>query len=586
MKKKIIIISMLLMIFVTLVSCSKSNKYKTYDKDTQIISLHGYSGDDTTVTDIKKITYDGTLKLKFIEDEDYIPYIDPLSYIALLPSYLSSKCTYIDDEKEVDFIFETTKGKASIRIFPKEELVVFEDKALYVIANNGDDSNYYRCVHEDTYNKTKMVNHTINYKEYGFKTFRENDKTYFPLSFLNVIVSYNHDSTAFYNYDKLYVYSNPKALSKFKYSDSGKTTTAIDEMSAKVSDVMPEYLRKFNKNYLYFIFDNFYGLREKKGISKMSTYFESLDYSKKLLDEKGEERANALELMLASLYDGHTAIIDSSKPWNEEHTKTIVQSLRNDRYTLETALKEQREKVYNSLGIKEDGVRYSNDGKTAVVTLDAFSTDDYVYKEDKTPKSDEVLAKTDQFFKLLNNFKEIDKKTGVSNIIIDMSVNSGGDSGTMTRIINLISSTNKANIDFYDFNTNVLHTFSTKIDSNNDGKYDDKDVYGNKYKFFILVSPVAFSCGTALPFIVSQQNIGTIIGQNPGGGECSLAQCVLPNGQHIVYSSSIHVCSIENGNFIGDEDGVETDISFNYFDFYDLEKMNTKIQDYIKIYSA
>jgi hypothetical protein len=125
---------------------------------------------------------------------------------------------------------------------------------------------------------------------------------------------------------------------------------------------------------------------------------------------------------------------------------------------------------------------------------------------------------------------------------------------------------------------------STQIDSNNDGKYDDNDVYGNKYKFFLLTSPVAFSCGTAMPFFVSHQELGYIIGQNQGGGECTLNQIALPNGQIVCHSSPLHVFTFEDNNIVGDEAGVTTDLSFSYFDFYDIEKLSNKISEYEKLF--
>ena len=358
----------------------------------------------------------------------------------------------------------------------------------------------------------------------------------------------------------------------------------MQDMKNHTDDVMPLYLRLFNKKYLYFIFDNFYGLNEQKGITKMSTFFESLDYSKMLLSDNAEERADALSLMLQTLDDNHTGLLDTSVAWNEDSYKTLPQTMINDRKILKKILSEERAKVYKSLGLDLNGIRYSNDGKTAIITLDAFECDNNIYDENKKLKSDEELAKNDHYYKLLTNLREIENKGGVSNVIIDMSVNSGGNSGVMTKIMNLLSKTNKASITLHDSNTNVNQTMTTQIDSNNDGKYDDNDVYGNKFKFFLLTSPVAFSCGTAMPFFVSHQEIGYIIGQTQGGGECALSQLALPNGQILCHSSTFHVFTFENGKIIGDEAGVTTDLSFSYFDFYDIEKLANKINEYEKLF--
>ena len=584
MRKKILLIIPFVIILFIAVACSNKG-YKTYDKELNVVSLMNYSSEKDEATNLKDITYDGKLKVKFIEGEDYIPYIDAESYYTFIPEKLAKDCKYADSEDEVDFVFEIKDKKASIRIFTKLEQVVFENQLSYI--NEDDDSNSsisLRAKFGYKFDMDKNEDYVINYKEYGFKTFRENGKTYLPLAFLDPLITETHVTSVFYNYDKLFVYNDSEALTNYKYIDNGKETTVMHDMKAKATEVMPEYLRLFNKNYLYFIFDNFYGLKEQKGITKMSTYFESLDYSKMLLSDNAEDRGDAIALMLSTLDDAHTTLLAPSIAWNEDGYKTLPQSMIKDRGTLEKILKDERDRVYKSLGLDLNGVRYSNDGKTAVITLDAFNSDDFPYDGNKKVKSDEELAKSDHFFKILNNLKEIDKKGGVEKVILDMSVNSGGNSGVMTKIITLISKTNNAGISFHDSNTNVNHTMSALIDSNNDGKYDDNDVYGNKYKFFLLTSPVAFSCGTAMPFFVSHQNIGYIIGQTQGGGECALSQTVLPNGQIICHSSSMHVFTYEDGKIVGDEAGVPTDLPFSYFDFYDIEKLADKISQYEKLF--
>ena len=585
MKKKIILIMLFAITLFIAISCSNS-KYKTYEKELTVVSLTNYSSENDEATDLKDITYKGKIPVRFIEGEDYIPYIDLESYYSFIPDTLTEACKYYDTEDEAGFIFEIKDKKATIRIFTKKEQVVFENQLTYICESDddSDSSVTIRTKYEYKFDTEKMINHVIDYKEYGFKTFRENGKTYLPLTFLDVLVSDSHTTTVFYNYDKLFTFNDPEALISFKYLDNGKEKTVMHDMKANAANVMPEYLKLFNKNFLYFIFDSFYGLREQKGITKMSTYFENLDYSKMLLSNNPEERGDAMCLMLSTLDDSHTGVLSTSIAWDEDNYKTLPQSMYKDRATLKKILSEERDRVYKSLGLDLNGVRYSKDGKTAVITLDAFGYDNFPYDENKKVKSDEELAKSDHFFKILNNLKEIDKKGGVSNVIIDMSVNSGGNSGVMTRILNLMGKTNKGYITLHDSNSNVDHTMSTQIDSNNDGKYDDNDVYGNKFKFFVLTSPVAFSCGTAMPFFVSHQELGYIIGQTQGGGECALSQLALPNGQIVCHSSPMHIFTYEDGKIVGDEAGVPADLPFSYFDFYDIEKLVDKISQYEKLF--
>ena len=87
-----------------------------------------------------------------------------------------------------------------------------------------------------------------------------------------------------------------------------------------------------------------------------------------------------------------------------------------------------------------------------------------------------------------------------------------------------------------------------------------------------------------MPFFVSHQDLGYIIGQNQGGGECTLNQIALPNGQIVCHSSPLHVFTFEDNNIVGDEAGVSTDLSFSYFEFYDIEKLSNKISEYEKLF--
>ena len=586
MKKKIIFIMSLAVTLFVAASCSNKS-YKTYDKELSVISLNGYSDDneEAKAVNLKDITYDGKMTLKFIEGEDYIPYIDVESYYTFIPESCAKGCKYADTKDEVDFIFELNNKKATVRILTKLEQIIFENQLAFIATEEDDTtSSALRTKYTPTYDTKNIKDYVINYKEYGFKTFRENDKTYLPLAFLDPLINASHVTGVFYNYDKLFTYSDPAALASFKYLDNGKETTAILDMKNKTTDVMPEYLRLFNKNYLYFIFDNFYGLKEQKGITKMSSYFESLDYSKMLLSDNAEVRGDAINLMLSTLDDNHTALINGADAWHEDNFKVLPQSMIKDRTLLMKILSDERNRVYKELNLNLNGVRYAKDGKTALITLDAFNEDNHPYDANKKVKTDEVLAESDQFFKLLTNLKEIDKKGGVSNVIIDMSVNRGGTSIVMTKILNLINKTNNGTITLHDSNSNTNLTMTTQIDSNNDGKYDDNDVYGNKFKFFILTSPIAFSCGTAMPFFVSHQKLGYIIGQTQGGGECAISQIALPNGQVVCYSSSMHVYTIEDDKMIGDEAGVDVDLPFSYYDFYDIEKLEKKIYEYEKLF--
>ena len=132
MRKKILLIIPFVIILFIAVACSNKG-YKTYDKELNVVSLMNYSSEKDEATNLKDITYDGKLKVKFIEGEDYIPYIDAESYYTFIPEKLAKDCKYADSEDEVDFVFEIKDKKASIRIFTKLEQVVFENQLMLLV---------------------------------------------------------------------------------------------------------------------------------------------------------------------------------------------------------------------------------------------------------------------------------------------------------------------------------------------------------------------------------------------------------------------------------------------------------------------
>jgi C-terminal processing protease CtpA/Prc len=172
---------------------------------------------------------------------------------------------------------------------------------------------------------------------------------------------------------------------------------------------------------------------------------------------------------------------------------------------------------------------------------------------------------------------DIDKKGGVENVIIDMSVNAGGDAEIMGKLIALLSKDNYGYSYFYDNLAGTIYKDTFRVDTNKDGKYDEKDSFGNKFKFYLLTSPVAFSCGTAYPFLCQAQNVAKIMGAKSGGGECVVRTIVLPNGQVLAHSSYLHIVKPVGNNYIGDEGAFEVDIDVDYFDFYKLDLLAKKI---------
>ena len=417
------------------------------------------------------------------------------------------------------------------------------------------------------------------YGEYNFNTYQFEGKYYLPLGLFDVCLGSDTSHNVFYNYEHLFLTSSYSSIVKTNYYDNG-TTNIFDQMKNVVETQynfkMPLYLRKYNESSIYCMFDNFYGLGRVRGINKMSDYIRSFSWSKNLLSENNEVRSETISKVFNFLDDDHTGLATIATPWNE----TVVSprgASSADRRTLRTSLRDQREIVRTDLNLGKYEVQYSESGKTANILFDSFvfAPEEEFYEVDGVTVKPNAY-KSDSFVYIYNSLREIfDEHPSVKNIVLDLSTNGGGVVGTMAKILSLISPDNAASFAFRDTNVGYLQNFKAYVDTNGDEITDENDVFGGKGKdFYILTSPCSFSCANAFPFIAKAYDYAKIIGAKSGGGQCTVGTCLLPNGQFAQYSSNLQIGyeDLEKG-FIGDEGGAEVDISLNYSDFYDIEKI-------------
>lgn len=435
----------------------------------------------------------------------------------------------------------------------------------------------------------------VSYANTDFEVINENGVYYYPFSMLH---TFYHELTGhdfFYNYVNLYEYSETGDLSTADITDGDKVFKLFEQMEEYISKnvtekdvsnqpLMPMYLRKYHRSEFTLIMDNYYGLRETWGVSSMSDYYKTYGLYEKFIDDNSAVRGAAYSGAFFMLSDNHTGRpLSGDNPWAEKNGNADVPSayastLTTDRLLLDGALADQRNKFLKSKGYDElkNTIIYSDDGKTAYFGFDSFEASEKAYKADGiTVKSDDELAKEDSFYYFMKILKEIKAKGGVENVIIDDSLNGGGYVAIMGKLIALLSKDNKGTMYFRNGLTNSVTKSVYSVDSNDDGQYNEKDVYGNTFKFYILTSPKSFSCGNAFP-ILSQNQCGVkLIGAKSGGGECVVGDNYLSNGMTFVHSSNEHIILLneEKKTYQGVEDGANVDKSIKYNSFYDMDAM-------------
>lgn len=553
----------------------------------------------------------GTVDFSFRKDQDeFIPYIT-LDNLAELYSkfYLNKANTY--NEVDVDEGLCSWSVSVDDKVIFNSEINIVDKTFTYsgslekYVSTKKDYDKYSIMLRAKSETSTIDLPYSqqyiVDYSDVDFEVIEEEDKVYFPFSMLHTMYHELTGHDFFFNYTYLYEYNEVEDISKASITEGEKVYTPMEQMEefianhVKEKDVsnkplMPEYLRKYHRAEFLFTMNHYYGLSETWGVESMTDYYKTYGLYDSFVDENSAVRGAAYSQAFFMLSDAHSGrIILGDDPWVESNGNTEVNpgarsTLTTERLLLSQALTEQRDRFLKENGFDsiKNALIYSKDGKTAYFGFDSFDASTKAYDSKGNVKSDDVLASSDSYFYFVKMLKAIEEhnassETKVENIIIDDSLNGGGYVAVMGRLLALLSKDNNGTAHYINDITNVIAKSVYHVDTNNDGKYDTADVYGNKFKFYILTSPISFSCGNAFPFLAQNQfDHVKIIGAKSGGGECVVGTNYMSNGMGYAHSSNEHLIIMKDEakkEFEGVEDGVNVNGTIRYNDFYNMDKM-------------
>ena len=549
--------------------------------------------------------YQQTIKPRFVSGEEYIPYVTLDQYASLYKSHFAetaeskvsrsgSTLTWqvlLDGElcfvSQINFSEKSVLVAGSLEAAYKENDFTRDVAALehglktdYKIANEGGFGNY------------------ASYTFYSIKLnyFSNGGEYFIPLSFLDITYSYDSGIYFFYNYAGIYSTRDADAFEdKMFMSDDVSFPINVNSQMVMKNELlsMPMYLREYNANMFFYLFDNFYGFQDKlwdnsrafqSPTNTMADFCRAKKLYNSLLSSDPATRAQAYSDVISYFDDNHTAIISANQTWGEDSFSRFRYSSEcQNRSLLRQTLLKNRENDYLNKGTPGEDIIYSNDGKTAMYMFDSFSfgNSEDVFNADGTVNL-EKASKVDTYFNLITTFEKIKNRGGVQNIILDIATNGGGVLGTMMKILSLISPSNKSYIYYQDGKTNQVIEAKSFVDANDDELYDLEDCYGDDFNFYILTSDCSFSCANAFPCYAQGNKIAKVIGQKSGGGECAVAVHFLPNSQYVYHSSNLHLGYFDgNYTFDGFEGGAKPDIQINETNrFFDIEYLSSSIASY------
>ena len=432
-------------------------------------------------------------------------------------------------------------------------------------------------VTQNTIKQGEVLYTSVYFKDYDFPIYYQNNKLIAPLAFFDSALG---SALSLYHIDgfaDLVQYSDQSAIEVPITTDNKSVAQTIQAYYQQ--NGMPEDLRLLERESLYLIMDNFYGLAAHKHIKSMTNYYDNLAISDALLSKDEATRNYSIFEAFAVLNDDHSGITKIAPHWGDKAEYSHRGPLSVDRRLLSQSLVAERNATWGTTptdyGVDEQ-VRYSTSGETAYFYFDSFIFDRNLYKQENRDN----LWHTDSYFYFLHQFEAIKAHGGVKNVIIDDSCNGGGTIGIAVKLLALISKDNHGSNFTYNLKTGTVSELAIQVDSNQDGQYDQDDVYGDDFNIYILTSPNSFSCGNILPVSAQFNGLAKIIGKKSGGGECVVGSNQLPSGRSIVHSSIERIVLVKDGKvYYGVENGATPDIELEYHQFYNLDHVETVIKE-------
>lgn len=287
---------------------------------------------------------------------------------------------------------------------------------------------------------------------------------------------------------------------------------------------------------------------------------------------------------------------DSGKPyskWIDEAKYFVsVRNTKDENIQIESEVGRDRSEDNNKLFANFDKMKELKPKNFGNSRVDIVDDTAFIYFEEFAQSGmessfyyrlpDENIYNESSFGLFYDAFEKIRKNSNVKKVVIDLSNNGGGDVAALTAILGFMSPDGEVNLTyFHTLNKNYCSEWY-HVDTNLDGQFDARDGFGGQYDFYIITSGCSYSCANALPFFAQADGLAKIIGEQPGGGDCAVANFLDAYGHVARMSSWFKLGRMTDGNFVSDEHAVKLDIPFGdqaeklYFNYKGIAKLLQK----------
>lgn len=510
----------------------------------------------------------------YFYEEGNVPYIDLATFVQGLDGFYELEGFNFDINPNINEA--TYKWNANNN--PYDLTVNWAKETLKV--NSMDYFNHLKAIEVTDYGAhsewagveaTKEDAVTFKLQPYNFDILYYNDLVLVPFPILNTLFCATNQTNIIYNGHAYEFFFQ-------EFSEEEMEDLRKSEFNAKLA---PLDVREASKNGLLFTLDYFYGLKDYKGIDRgFANYISDADLEKLDSQIPGTFSEAYYNILFKQLDELHTGV-NSLSIYNRLNADPIM-DIQNVGNTLISHSRTYWDLFdsYNATFGEYRPVQF--EGNTAFIKFDGFSIAPVadLYDENGNLKPD--AWEIDTYSLMLKAMEEIKTRPYIENIVVDLSTNGGGTIGALLTSLGFLTN---EDIEFTTFDTlsNYGRIDYYKIDSDNDGDYEDDDGYP-EYNWHILSSRASFSAANAFIAIASNMGIATIIGQTSGGGMAGVMPGALMDGTTFRISSNFTIRVPERLgrnkiNFKEIESGITPDYEIPYAYFYDLAYINDFINN-------
>lgn len=571
MKKTLLCISLLSA--VALSSCGLLDLINASSLVDQEVAAYDLTTADRNNPESPKIQNAYKNPVHFSKSDEFVPYVSLSEYANMLARLFDKTASTKFSRSGHSTVWQVYSGDTYIFYAihdPSRKEILIGGSLYSAFTKNMSDSKN-SSISALASSKQDIKNEGENYTTYSYASLETQQiysggTYYLPLAYWDASIGQTCDTYHFFDMSRIFIYSEYEQLTKQSFYNGTAIVPYENTAYYYQSSIfgMPLSLRKLDRDTAYLVFETRYGLKKYKGIPSMISYFDDSGTGRDMISDSASTRTRGFSKLFYSLDELHTTPYSLASWWGDDVNDFIFSPKYEDygqkRKQYVASRKEKAQEKY----------RYYEDKKTAIIEVNDFTATFSAYKEDGSLVDN--IADLDSFFYLAKNLDRA-KSAGAKTVVLDLTTNPGGYVYVMQKMVALLSKTN--NIRFSSYSDSLKYDYDVimSIDTNGDGEYDEKDVYGNDFNFYIMTSSISFSAGNAFPFFSRCYGFAKTIGVNSGGGECSTERVMLPSGRGFNFSVDNHIVYRDGTTIRHSENGAGIDIALSDTDFYDDAKV-------------